>query len=108
MNTDEHGWSVAGLAVSLLETIVTRNRSSKILQKHLCSSVFICGSPALLRASDPAGADALREDVEQAHGVVPADTRVGDGDAALERLPRHQVLAAGIEVALDHHAHDAV
>src|SRR5690242_16384901 len=60
--------------------------------------LFILREPPLLHA--------LGEDREQPLGVVPPEAGVRDRDAVRERLSRHDVLAAGIEMALDHHAED--
>src|SRR5688572_23703797 len=65
-------------------------------------------SAALLIGGEAALAHAVGEIGEQRRGVVPADARVGDRDAARERLAGNEVLAALGEVALDHHAEDAL
>ncbi|ABA52352.1 hypothetical protein BURPS1710b_A0311 [Burkholderia pseudomallei 1710b] len=49
----------------------------------------------------------LRERVEHGLGLRPAQARVGDRHAVLQRHAGLQVLPAGLQVALDHHAGDA-
>src|SRR5688572_9029966 len=61
---------------------------------------------AALRAGTPA-AHSLGKRIEQRAAVVPADTAVGDALAIHERFPRHEVLAAGLEMTLDHDAENA-
>src|SRR4051812_6351999 len=56
---------------------------------------------------DPAAAYAVGQCLQQVFRVFPAEAGVGDGHAVLERLARHQVLPAGMDVAFDHHAGDA-
>src|SRR3954468_23620489 len=65
-------------------------------------------SAALLTIGEAAVPHAVGERLEQRDRLVPAQARIRDGNAVRERLPRHQVLAAGVEVALHHHSHDAV
>src|SRR5258708_31630381 len=64
-------------------------------------------SAALLTMGEAAIPHRLGERFQERRRVVPGEARIGDRDAVLQRLARHQVLATGVEVALHHHAHDA-
>jgi hypothetical protein len=44
--------------------------------------------------------------VQHGLGLAPAQARIGDRHTALQRHTRHQVLPAGLEVALDHQTDD--
>src|SRR5258706_2632232 len=46
-------------------------------------------------------AHAVRKRVEQLHAVFPANAPIGDALPVDERLARHQVLTAGLQMALD-------
>src|SRR6185503_2087773 len=65
-------------------------------------------SAALLTVRQAPVAHALRERLQQRFGVAPAEAGIGDGYAVLQLLSGHQVLPAGVQVALDHHAHHAL
>ena len=52
--------------------------------------------------------DGRRGLVEEPLGLLPAHARVGHRHTILERGPRHELLAAGPEVALEQQPHDRV
>src|SRR5258708_19170451 len=56
----------------------------------------------------PALAHRLGQILEQRHAVLPADAGICDALGVYERLSRHEVLAARLEMRFDHDADDTV
>src|SRR3954462_7213330 len=56
---------------------------------------------------DAPRAHGLRELFEHAEAFLPAETAVGNRHAVLQRLARHEVLPAGLEMAFHHDPEDA-
>src|SRR5437773_2447207 len=79
------------------------------------ASVTASSLLAVLTAADTLGGShaatlthGLRERVEKWQAVLPADARVGDAHAVLQRLPGDEVLPPGLEMALHHDTEDAL
>src|SRR5215831_11190295 len=88
--------SAAGEAVSLSST------SSATAPLRECAGA----RSGRVGQQHPALTDGIGQVAHHADGRVPADAGVGDAHAVGERLPGKQILAPGVDVALDHRADD--
>src|SRR6185312_15392397 len=82
-----------------------RNSSDLLICVYLRSSADHRFS---LTLGKPPALHALGERLQQRGRLVPTEAGIRDRHAIGERLPGHEVLAPGIQVALHHHPHDAL
>src|SRR5512139_2893279 len=87
------------------------SRSEKRISTHCRIAGSSVSSGEDRSASAPPGLHRLAQEFEHLHRVVPAQAGVGDAAAVFECdgivLAGGELLRAGLQVALDHHAEDA-